>query len=214
MPRPRQKIKCRAKSKRPPHLPCGSWALEGVDLCRFHGGTTAQKQCEANITHGGRSAYIRKDQLPEILAAAKKLASRAGRAEFVQIRAALTEMLADKVSSAIENNSPEALKLEPQAALDLALKAEDRLTKHVALLHEMDSEEVQTAPTTIVVANYDPQKGAVFQGRGLDGPVHMRLLDDKPFMLDSATGAWWPALEQTDEESGASYYTRLLELEG
>lgn len=200
-PKPTDSQRCRAQSKQRKDR-CNKYARPGKTLCRNHGASREGVPNREVMTHGDSSAFVRKTQLPEIVARMRDLDTRDGKSEFIKLRTALTETVADNIAPVLAAGRDDAM-------LEMALKVEDRLAKNVALLHEMDAEKASAVPTTFVVANFDPQQHAPFQSRTIDGPCQIRYLDGEAFMLENR--CWVPVLKQIDEESGAEYYVRLLE---
>lgn len=199
-PLPVGAARCRAKSKQSQEQ-CKRHVTPGKTLCYYHGSKSEGVPNVQGSTHMQRTEFVRKDQLPQIVDRMRQLDSKEGKAEAVKLRFALTEHLADTLAP-----TPERPEL-----VELALKAEDRLTKNLSLLHEMEAEQVSQAPTTFIIGAFDASAAPVtpFQARTIDGPCTIRYLDGEPFMLEGR--CWVPAIKQVDDESGAEYYTRLLE---
>lgn len=195
--KPRQKLQCRAASKQHEGQ-CKAWALPGKTLCRHHGGRNEGRPALQTTKHGLSSEYVRKDQLPALLERVAELRTPAGKEHALLVGAALMEQRLTAVPNDVEY-------------IDKFVNARKSVREDLKVAHEITQEEKPAAPTTFVIGNFDPQQNAPFQSRTLDGPCTVRYLEGAPFILDVPSGSWCPASEQTDEESGAKYYVRILQ---
>jgi hypothetical protein len=186
-------LRCRAKSKQSGER-CKRWATPGKTLCVMHG-SKREGIPSAVMTHGLASAYVRKADLPAIVARVAELKTAAGKEHALLTGAALME-------HKLENAAPDVIDIDTLATARKSIR-EDLKTSHEL------TDEKPVAPTTFVLNNFDPSQHAAFQSRTIDGPCQIRYLDGEPFMLESR--CWVPALKQVDDESGAEYYVKLLE---
>jgi hypothetical protein len=191
--RPQQ---CRAHSKRSKKR-CRKFALAGCKNCANHGGWSEDAPAYHSINVASpNSRYIAVEDLEEIQQAARELRTQEGRAKAIAVRVAVLKSRLKHVPGDVEH-------------LPLATGVSEKITKSIESLHEIEKDvAAPVEAVTYVVANFDPAKQAPFLARGTDGPCTVRLLDDAPFMLDPVTGGWMPCSKQTDDESGAVYFTR------
>lgn len=190
-----KKPRCRATSRQTGKQ-CGAFPLPGKTLCRHHGGRNEKASAEHRITHGGTRQYFHVDELAGILEHVEALKTKEGRQAILMRGAALTEQRASKVPDVPDY-------------IEAYVKARGSIRGDIALLEEMEAEEaVPTAPV-INILNTDAAQLAPFEARTLEGHATVAMLWGKPFMLDAATGAWWPAQLRKDED-GIELYERLL----
>lgn len=195
-PKKPAKPKCRATSRQTKQR-CGRYPMPGKTLCKHHGGPTEKVSAEHRITHGGTRKYLHVDEIPELLQQLEALKTKEGRQALLMRGAALTEQRASKVPDVPEY-------------IDAYVKARGSIRGDIALLEEMEAEEAAPQLPTFVIATGDATNAAPFEARSADGHCTVRLLDGKPFVLEAATGAWWPAQLRKDEDTGIEVYERVV----
>jgi hypothetical protein len=189
---------CRATSKQrkragDPDPRCRRYASSGKTLCILHGSKTEGVPALQVTTHGLHSAYVKVDDVEAITTKIEQAKTPEGRIELLSRNAALLQHRLEQVPITVDN-------------LQIAAGGAESVRRQLETLADLDDGKAQPV-TTFVVASFDPAQQAPFRARGLDGDITVRLLDDKPYVLDEYTRAWWPAIEQTDEESGAKWFS-------
>lgn len=192
-------LRCNAKSKRSQQQ-CKNTAITNATKCRMHGGKSEGRPSN-KLSHGLASDFVRKKDLPEIIARARALDTPEGRTEAVKIGHALTTVRAEAIP-------------EGEQFHDVYFRAMGTALKHVETLHSLDTKDEAPQLPVFNIAIGDAVQHAPFEARTLEGHATLRMLDGKPFLLDVATGGWMPASLRKDEDSGAEYYERVLTLEG
>jgi hypothetical protein len=190
-------LRCNAKSKRSQQQ-CKNTAITNATKCRMHGGKSEGRPSN-KLSHGLASDFIRKKDLPEIVARARALDTAEGRAEAVKLGHALTSVRAEAIP-------------EGELYHDVYFRAMGTALKHVETLHGLEVKEQAPQLPNFVVLSPDAAQLAPFEARTLEGHCTVRMLDGKPFVFDGATGGWMPATLRKDADSGVEYYDRVLTL--
>jgi hypothetical protein len=198
----RPRVQCTARSKRSQQQ-CRAWAYSGAlgadePKCAKHGGTTQGRPNTAVITHGQRSEFIRVDAIPAIIADAEKLRSADGKLDLLSINAATIKARAQTIPD------------DPKF-LGVLIQAHHSMRSDVMALAEVEqakAEAKEAPPTVFNIVNYGDPDGPFrrFQSRGLDGPVLIQHIEGRPYVWDEATDTYHRAVEQIDEDSGASFW--------
>jgi hypothetical protein len=189
------KPRCRAKSKQTGQ-PCKMFPLADKTLCKYHGGPLEKVSAEHLVTHGGRRKYFNIDELPEIIEKIEVLQTTEGRQAALIRGAAVTEHRADKLKDSDEH-------------LELYIKARGSVRGDIALAEELVADKTSQALPVFNIAIGDAAS-QTFEARTLEGHCTIEMVRGRPYMLDAATGALWPAQQRKDEDSGAEFYERVL----
>jgi hypothetical protein len=146
------------------------------------------------------SDFVRKRDLPEIVARARALDTPEGRSEAVKVGHALTTVRAEAIP-------------EGEQFHDVYFRAMGTALKHVETLHSLDN-KAQAPQLPVFNIAIGDAAAQTFEARTAEGHCTIEMVRGRPYMLDAATGALWPAQLRKDEDSGAEYYERVLVLEG
>jgi hypothetical protein len=187
-------LRCSAMSKRSREQ-CGNAAIRGATKCRMHGGSS-ELVPGARLTHGLSSEFVRKDQLPHIIERVRKLDTAEGRAEAVKIGHALTDVRAEAIPQSDDFH-------------DVYFRARATALKHIETLENIEKKDEAPQLPVFNIAIGDAAS-QTFEARTLEGHCTIEMVRGRPYMLDAATGALWPAQQRKDEDSGAEFYERVL----
>lgn len=198
-PEPAKPQKCRAQSKQTGNR-CGRWPMAGKTLCKHHGGKNEKVPALQKVTHGLTSEYINVKQLPEILERVAELKSPAGKEHALLVGAALTEHRLENVPNKLE-------------FLGAFVDGRKSVREDLKAAHEVTKAETSTAaPTTFNIVQYSadgPFRRVL--SRGVEGPVTIQYIENEPYMFDAQLNAYFAASRQIDDDTGAEYFTKLLE---
>jgi hypothetical protein len=176
--------------------PCGKFPMPGKTLCKFHGGPLEKVSATHRVTHGLKRQFFHANELPELLEQIETLKTKQGRQAILMRGAALTEQRASKVPDDVE-------------FIEAYVKARGSIRGDIALLEDMEAEEVAPQLPIFNIAIGDAAS-QTFEARTLEGHCTIEMVRGRPYMLDAATGALWPAQQRKDEDSGAEFYERVL----